>query len=432
MELRKVLLVAAISTGFFTVSCKKTSQQEIPPAEIVKTAKGITKAGLVTKSIGPAGGELVSTDGSIRIIVPANAVQVNTEFGIQPISNTFYEGDQSKSAYRLLPEGKQFAQPVKIVLKYDVDELEGTVEDFLSIAWQQDDGAWKLEPTRLDKQAKTLTVESTHFSDWMATGGFELRVDHKDLHPKEKANIHVVTASDDDLLAKFAIDDADYESISYMGNWGLIKGPGSLSTITGQKGFEIGAVYTAPSTVTKLEIVEVGMQVEGFNHIKDPSAPDGVRRTGKMLLVAYLTVSVNMLVGELDGVGFGFFGNDVVATGLGNAIVIRASDASGEISILVTATSAGYYPCGQTFIPNKAAVNLYSPGGAGPNYGTSYYECGQAGDLKFSGSTVEIKKWPAVGQFAEGSFSGLIYEQDGLCGPRSKNIELRFNIVRGA
>lgn len=433
MDARKVLLMVAMIAGIlFNTACKKSSTQNITPAEPVKTAKGTVKAGLVTKNIGAAGGELVSADGNIRIIVPANAVQTNTEFGIQPITNTLYEDDHLKPAYRLLPEGKQFSQPIKIVFKYDEENLEGTAEDFLSIVWQKDDGTWKLEPTVLNKQTKTLTVESTHFSDWTETGGFELRVDHKDLRKNEKAKISVYSASDNDLLAKLGIDDEDLNSISSMGNWKLIRGKGSLSTIKGAKGFEVGAEFTAPSTVSTLDSVEVSMEVEGFNHIKDPSAPGGIRRTGKMILVAYLTVSDNMLVGKLNGIEFGFFGNDVVATGMGNVIAIRASDASGEITILVSATSEGYFPCGQTFLPNKSAVNVYGPEGSPPNYGTSYFECGQAGDLKFTNSTVHIYKWPAVGEAAEGAFEGPVHLQDGQCGSRNVNLELRFNIIRTA
>lgn len=434
MRLRKFLLIAAVPAVIFNAACKKTTHQESAPSEPIQTARGIAKGGAITKSIGPTGGELVSADGNIRIIVPPNAVQTLTEFGIQPISNTLYENDPSKLAYRLLPEGRQFSQPVKIVFKYNEENLNGTAEDFLTIAWQQPEGTWKLEPTRLDKQAKTLVVESTHFSDWAVTGGFELRVDQADIRPGEKANIKVFAASDDGLLATLYLKEEELDPISFMGNWKLLKGPGSIETIKGYKGYEVGAVYTAPSTVTRIEKVEISMQVEGYNQIKDPSSPDGIRHVNKLLLVAYLTVSDNMLIGQLDGIEFGFFGNDVVATGIGNTIAIRAggeNGGGGEITIVVSATSAGFFPCGQIFIPNKAAVNLYSPAG-GPNYATSYFECGQAGDLKFSNSSVEIAKWPEVGQATTGTFSGPIYLQDGQCGPRIKNIELRFNIIRTA
>lgn len=421
--------MVVIVAGLFSTACKKTSTQESSPAEPINTAKGTAKAGLVTKNIGAAGGELVSADGNIRIIVPANAVQANTQFGIQPISNTLYEEDASKPAYRLLPEGKQFSQPIKIVFKYDEDNLENTAEDFLAIAWQKDDGTWKLEPTVLNKQTKTLTVESNHFSDWTETGGFELRGGNKDLRRNEQATIQVITATDDDLLANLHVTDEDLKSITSLGKWKL-RGVGKLQTIS-DRGFETGAVYTAPATVTGIEKVEVSMEIEGFNHIKDPSAPGGIRRTGKMILITYFTVSDNMLVGTLDGIEFGFFGNQVVATGFSNAIAITTDDGGGSVTILVSAASEGFFNCGLTNIPNKAAVNVYGPNGEPPNYGTSYFACG-TGDMLFSEGVVEIKKWPPVGQAIIGNFSGLIYVQDEHCGPRSKMLELRFNVVRTA
>lgn len=431
MNGKQLMVVLSTLACLILTACKKSGGGAVTPAEPVVTAKGVAKGTPVTKQIGTAGGELESDDGKIKIVVPQGAVQQNTAFSIQPITNTLHDGDEDRTAYRLLPEGTTFAKPVQLVFNYDEDDLNGTVEDFMTVAWQRPEGSWKVEPCRLDKQHQTLTVETTHFSDWIKTGGFEIYTPKKLLRTKAKAMLTVLAVTENEMLAPLPLSDAELGELTSMGNWEKLKGPGTLTPIKGGRGFETSAEYTAPETVDKVEFIEIAMEVEGFNHIKDPSAPGGVRRTGKMILFINLIVSDNMLTGTFDDIPFGFFGDEVVITGINGNIGIRASDASGEISIIISANAAGSYPCGQIFFPNKAAVNVLAPPGwDGPNYATSYFECGQTGDLKFSPSLVHLDVWPAIGGVAEGTYSGNVFLADGQCGARPKDLTLTFKVVR--
>jgi hypothetical protein len=142
----------------------------------------------VSKAIGPAGGELVSADGKLKIKVPSGAVNADVQFGIQPVTNTLFEGNTTRMTYRLLPEGTPFSKPVSLTFTYTDDDLQRTSEDVMAVAWQQPDGAWKIVPARLNKTNKTVTAETTHFSDWTTTGGFELRVDREVLLPMKERN----------------------------------------------------------------------------------------------------------------------------------------------------------------------------------------------------------------------------------------------------
>lgn len=425
------MIVISTLTCLLSVACKKSgSGPEIPVTPIV-TAKGVAKGPAVTKQIGAAGGELQSGDGKIKLVVPQGAVQQNTVFSIQPITNTLHEGDEERTAYRLLPEGTTFTKPVQLVFSYDDDDLNGTAEDLMTIAWQKPEGSWKVEPCRLDKQNQTLTVETTHFSDWTKTGGFEIWTAHTLLRTKAKATLMVLAVTEDEMLAPLPLGEGQLADLTALGNWELLKGPGELKPIKGGRGFETSAEYTAPETVDKVEIIEIAMEVEGFNHIKDPSAPGGVRRTGKMILFINLIVSDNMLTGTFGGIPFGFFGDDVVVTGINGNIGIRAADGSGEITVLISANAKGVYPCGQTFFPNKAAVNVLAPPEfGGPNYATAYFPCDQTGEVKYSPSNVILDVWPAIGQVAEGSFTGNVYLTDGQCGARAKDLAFTFKIIR--
>ncbi|HWH62341.1 MAG TPA: hypothetical protein VNS50_03675, partial [Ginsengibacter sp.] len=75
-----------------TTGCKKGDTNLPPPQHGVIRAKG-NPAGLpVSKDIGIAGGELISPDGRIGVLVPAGAVTVTTNFIIQPVINTLPHG----------------------------------------------------------------------------------------------------------------------------------------------------------------------------------------------------------------------------------------------------------------------------------------------------------------------------------------------------
>lgn len=128
------------------------------------TAKGSPAGSIFTRVIGSAGGVVQSPDGQISVAVPAGALSVNTTIGIQAITNEAPLG--AGHAYRLTPEGTVFAKPVKITMKY----ADGIPAPLVWVVTQKSDGTWlgdlSSEP---DETTKTVSVQTTHFSDW-ATG----------------------------------------------------------------------------------------------------------------------------------------------------------------------------------------------------------------------------------------------------------------------
>ncbi len=70
-------------------------------------------------------------------------------------------------AYRFLPEGLKFASPVTVKFHYNDTVINGTLPQLTHIAYQDSTGEWDIvENNVLDTVAKTLTVTTTHFSDW--------------------------------------------------------------------------------------------------------------------------------------------------------------------------------------------------------------------------------------------------------------------------
>ncbi|GAB3983985.1 hypothetical protein GCM10028806_58270 [Spirosoma terrae] len=103
-----------------------------------------------------------------------------------------------KQSFRLLPEGVTFAKPVTLQFHYQQDELEGTSDQLLFMAYQGNDGIWKALPnTELDEATRTLTVNTTHFSDWGAFAEFNLEVEKTLIKPGESTNLKLVGYYDD-------------------------------------------------------------------------------------------------------------------------------------------------------------------------------------------------------------------------------------------
>lgn len=154
------------------VSCKKDKGNNGPDGPII-TDKGSPTGSMTTEEIGPSGGQIQSADGLLTITIPAGALNTNTTIGIQPISNTAPQG--IGTGYRLTPEGTTFSTPVTLSIKYNPDSLANTAADFLWIASQKSDGSWGgYRTSAVDINAKTVSVQTTHFSDWVIGSFIEM------------------------------------------------------------------------------------------------------------------------------------------------------------------------------------------------------------------------------------------------------------------
>jgi len=164
-----ILFVLFISTVM--VSCKKSDTTTVvQPAGPIITGTGTVIGAASDTLIGPSGGTLHSPDGKLIVTIPADAVSSATQISIQPITNMAPLG--LGNGYRLQPEGMTFAKPVLLTFKYDDQLLQNSLEDFLWIITQAGDGSWNaMLKSALDRNTKTVTITTTHFSDW-ALGKF--------------------------------------------------------------------------------------------------------------------------------------------------------------------------------------------------------------------------------------------------------------------
>jgi len=161
--MKKIIIIytaLAICIAFIS-GCKDDSvtnptDSDKPLVTLVGTPTGPADTAIIDAS----GGTLSSTDGMLQIIVPAGAVSSATVFSIQPITNHCPGGNAT--AYRLLPEGITFAQPVTVIFSY-ADTLTAN-EEYLSIAFQDTSKSWFAPIVfTIDTTENKISVQTKHF-----------------------------------------------------------------------------------------------------------------------------------------------------------------------------------------------------------------------------------------------------------------------------
>jgi hypothetical protein len=130
--------------------------------------------------IGVAGGNTAIPSGNLAIAIPRGALSQDVTIRIETITEVAPRG--IGAIQKLSPEGTEFQKPVTLTFKYDETELtqKKTYPELLRVATRKANGGWEtLKKIKLNKANKTVSVETTHFSDWSiisTDGGINLEI----------------------------------------------------------------------------------------------------------------------------------------------------------------------------------------------------------------------------------------------------------------
>jgi hypothetical protein len=123
---------------------------------------------LAATVVGDAQGTVSSSDGALTVTVPPGAVAEPTQLTVTPIANM--ARGAIGPAFRLGPAGATFAAPVTLTFAAPASYPAGTSIAGVGIEVQDERGFWhRAEPVTRDAAAGTVSVETTHFSDWALT-----------------------------------------------------------------------------------------------------------------------------------------------------------------------------------------------------------------------------------------------------------------------
>ncbi|MBN8858822.1 MAG: hypothetical protein J0H29_10565 [Sphingobacteriales bacterium] len=256
-------------------ACSKTDTlSPVPNADPLVTESGAPNGTAVTKTIGAAGGAITSPDGDLSIIIPAGALAGDQEITVQPVVNKLPEG--YGKAYRLTPHEIKFLKPVTIRFRYDEDSIKNTVPELLGVAYQDQSGKWfhAAEPA-LDKENHTLSVSTTHFSDWGFFPYFYIDPSEALVDPGAQLDLRVMATVPDDYgdipqPEGSPVMQPYHPGNEYLGAWSYA-GAGSLEG-QGNK-----THYHAPNSAPKVNPEAVSVAVK-------------MKRKGQFLLVSNITI----------------------------------------------------------------------------------------------------------------------------------------------
>lgn len=243
-----VLILAALACN--RKSASKDAEVVYAPTEI-----GTPVGDKMTKVIGAAGGTLSSPDGRLTLTVPPNALSETTTFAIQPITNKM--GNGLGSAYRLEPDGKTFATALQISFHYGDQDLAGTVPEALAIAYQDNKGSWRApRAKKLDQNARTLTISTTHFTNWGLLANARLIPTEAKVYVGKSLNINLLQCPSAAFTSQCAY------ARTQIGKW-KVRGEGTIKSMPTSE----GVTYTAPARKPSPNVawVTVDFETEDWN-----------------------------------------------------------------------------------------------------------------------------------------------------------------------
>lgn len=470
--MRNIFILISAVTLLLTQACRKgrDADASLTNATPVVTEKGVTNGALKTYVVNAGGGTVVSGDGAVTLVIPAGAVTENTTVGIQPISNNAPLG--LGNGYRLTPEGTHFDKPVTLQFNYSNIPLNNAVPDFLWITTQNEDGTWSADTkSEVDTIAKTVTVTTTHFSDWALGRFVDLKLEPVSATVKVKEGVTLVVtgflkAEDEETgalhpLAPIGSDLAPIGRVAALlektekyqdfkiNEWALngVKAPVSNNFGSLEVG-DNAARFTAPATRPSPNVVAVSATIEAWQK-------NGVK-TGYMLVSNIAIIDSDYYLSlAVDGQEYYYAqyippnipadpeNMNMVYAGIAaqsNALEIRATyvkngGASSEnifhINLVNPVPGRGSFRCKYDITGEEDEIEFRPFLSATPylmTYVTRYYNNTNTciPEYKCSEISYTLREFNGAGKPARGSFSGYVYEDPASYEQACKSSEKHF------
>lgn len=288
------------------------------PAAPAATGVGVPLGQAVSAVIGPGGGELTSADGMLAVVVPAGAFETDQTVSIQEVTNKAHGAHGQ--AYRILPEGLHTPVPMTLRFRYTDEDLRGTALEYLSIAHQDGARRWRTEAAPIvDTTARTLSVQTTHFSDWSKVAGAQLLPGQATVQVGQSLQLQVVDCQQDDyedpesgivvpgvwFSCRSSPLDA-YTSDRWAVN-GAEGGGGQVGTVVADTDRWTGkATYTAPATKPTPNLVSVSVQHKMPHHdqqllVANLTIEDGQRSCNGFRLMDRFTADLSFDAFDMSG-----------------------------------------------------------------------------------------------------------------------------------
>jgi hypothetical protein len=237
------------------ISCKSTSTTAPPDtSKGTPTADGTPVGTPSSATIDATGGSLMSPDGRLEVIIPANALSAATTISVQPVSNETPLG--AGLGFELLPNGQTFNVPVTLRFHYDSTDLLGTDANAFAIATQKANHIWyRLSNQTLDPDAETVSITTTHFSAYNMYHSLRLIPYHDEIEVNNTSLVAVVFVVEGEAdETGYPLSPYAFYAVPSQISWSVNGSPmgtpenGMLVSTPGVS----SATYTAPATTANM------------------------------------------------------------------------------------------------------------------------------------------------------------------------------------
>lgn len=418
MKTSLITILWACCLLLFAYSCNKTVTEHQGNNHPVPVDRGEAVGAVISKMIGPEGGFLQSMDGAIRIDIPVGAVSATTTFTLQPVSKTLAAA--TGTAYRLGPENINFQKDIKITMRYTSEDLVGTNENDLYMAYQDEEGYWhRAIQTNIDKVNRSLEVKTRHFSDWVVDRMFYIKADKSSVSAREEVKLIAyysdVTGEDDLLSPLIIIPDKNMEE------W-FVNGPGIISNRKNAT-----AIYTAPEVITEPQTVAVGARIKNMVSQRYPDRPGN---SGLVIVQVPVELTPDeYFIWEFNGSSHA--GLSLDAALLGTTSVLAGTGLTGSVNITLNATKPGSYDMGSSVTPDNFGLQVFLSGQLQVLYQGMYYVCNEP-TPRYGKGKLTITRFGTIGGIIEGDLSATVYTLSSGCNYTSRQITGKFRLRRRA
>lgn len=337
-------------------------------------------------------------------------------------------------AYRLLPEGTKFKKPVMLAFSYANTGVRTEEATYLFLVYQ-DAAGYYFQPKNIQHNAaaKTLTVQTAHFSDWTFTTRVELEMSGNvkngtvELHKGESASFNLVkylTGESSDAYKEEVpvLEDKDFATRAKI-NWSKSSASDTL--------FPLGsnAVYTAPASIPQAESLVVTATVDDSNLGTD-NLGQPIRQMTLVQPVQLLqdSPSANESFFELKEDGTTLRITNPRFSLAGGFLTVTGDFPGRSITLSVKGGGVGSYAYGEPGATGKATID-YVLSGVAPFVHFHIDNCSQPKEIKYAQGQFTVSRIAAtVGDYTEGSFTDEVFHADWCNSQQQKSVSGTFKI----
>ena len=221
------------------------------------------------KTLGPAGGSIISPDNVLTITIPAGALTSETLIQLQPVENKAFGG--TGLGYQISPQNLKLAKPASLEWTFSNTDLQGSAPEALAIAIQQPDRTWQgRRNVRIDKVKQKASTSFDKLLTFALYEQYYMAPQQETIAPGEAVPLAVFfqsgreASSDTNLLEP--LSPHVRLSTDEVKNW-RVNNRDLINQIDPELGSMsltkegASAIYTAPARIPKKNAVAVSVEV---------------------------------------------------------------------------------------------------------------------------------------------------------------------------